>query len=76
MRTTLVIDDDILQAARELAAHENSTAGRVLSDLARKALTAHKRNKVKYRNGVPVFPARGGVITHDHIRKLMDEEGI
>jgi hypothetical protein len=39
MRTTLDIDDDILQAAKELARAEKKTAGQVLSELARKGLT-------------------------------------
>ena len=38
MRTTLEIDDDILQAAKDLAQSRGSTAGRVISDLARQAL--------------------------------------
>ncbi|MBI4028606.1 MAG: hypothetical protein HY360_26700 [Verrucomicrobia bacterium] len=35
MRTTLDIEDDVLEAARELAEREGSTSGRVLSTLAR-----------------------------------------
>lgn len=38
MRTTLDIDDDVLLAAKELAEAQKSTAGKVLSELARKAL--------------------------------------
>ena len=38
MRTTLDIDDDVLLAAKELAEAQRSTVGKVLSDLARKAL--------------------------------------
>jgi hypothetical protein len=38
MRTTLDIDDDVLSAAKELAAAQKVTAGKVLSDLARRAL--------------------------------------
>ena len=38
VRTTLDIDDDVLQVARELAAHRKTTAGKVLSELARQAL--------------------------------------
>jgi hypothetical protein len=56
MRTTLDIDADILQSAKELAALRGSTAGRVLSDLAREALTQPRRTRV--RNDVPVLPAR------------------
>ena len=34
MRTTLDIDEDVLETAKELAAKRGTTAGRVLSDLA------------------------------------------
>jgi hypothetical protein len=40
MRTTLDIDDDVLQAAKELARRQKKTAGAVISELTRKALTA------------------------------------
>lgn len=56
MRTTLDIDDDVLQAAKEIAANRGTTAGRVLSDLARKALTPTR--DVRERNGVPLMPRR------------------
>jgi hypothetical protein len=56
MRTTLDIDDDVLQAAKEIAASRTSTAGKVLSELARKALTP--AGPARVRNGVPVLPRR------------------
>ena len=56
MRTTLDIADDVLHAAKELAAHRKMTTGQVLSDLARKALEPTRAAKV--RNGVPVLPRR------------------
>jgi hypothetical protein len=56
VRTTLDIDDDVLQAAKELAASRASTAGKVLSDLARKALQPTRTPRV--RNGVPLLPRR------------------
>lgn len=56
MRTTLDIADDVLQAAKELAAHRKMTTGQVLSELARKALEPARVAKV--RNGVPVLPRR------------------
>jgi hypothetical protein len=56
MRTTLDIDDDVLEAAKEIAARRASTAGKVLSDLARKALAPSRTSKV--RHGVPVLPRR------------------
>jgi hypothetical protein len=56
MRTTLDIDEDVLQAAKELASARGTTAGRVLSELARKGLAPEKTAKV--RNGVPLLPRR------------------
>src|SRR5579862_8894385 len=47
MRTTLDIDDDILEAAKALARQTRRTAGSVLSDLARDALTGFSKSKKK-----------------------------
>jgi hypothetical protein len=43
MRTTLDIDEDVLRAAKELAAARKSTAGKILSELARRALEPPRR---------------------------------
>ena len=56
MRTTLDIDSDVLQAAKELAQHRGTTAGKVLSDLARKALAPKRRPAI--RNGIRLLPSR------------------
>ena len=56
MRTTLDIDDDVLAAAKELADLHGSTAGRILSELARKSLTS--TGSATVRNGVPIVPRR------------------
>lgn len=56
MRTTLDIDSDVLQAAKELAQHRGTTAGKVLSELARKALAPKRRAAI--RNGIRLLPCR------------------
>jgi len=56
VRTTLDIDDDVLQAAKEIAANRRATAGRVISDLVREALGP--KSAARPRNGVPVMPRR------------------
>lgn len=74
VRTTLDVDDDVLQAAKEIAANRGTTAGRVLSDLARKALEPRGTSRV--RNGVPLLPRRkkgGSPVTLDHVNRLRDE---
>ena len=57
VRTTLDIDDDVLQAAKELAAVRGQTTGEVLSALARKGL-AGPEQQTRTRNGVPLLPRR------------------
>ena len=79
MRTTLDIEDDVLQAAKELAEREGSTAGRVISALARRGLMAPGRKtkpSLSTRGGIPLLPSRGEVVTLDHVRELMEQEGI
>jgi hypothetical protein len=56
MRTTLDIDTDVLEAAKELARHRGTTAGKILSDLARRAL--EPKRQAARRNGVPLLPRR------------------
>jgi hypothetical protein len=56
MRTTLDIDDDILQAVKEVASNRGTTAGRVVSELVRKALEPAEPSPI--RNGVPLLPRR------------------
>jgi hypothetical protein len=56
MRTTLDIEDDILQAVKEIASNRGTTAGSVLSALARQALEPVEPTTI--RNGVPLLPRR------------------
>ena len=78
MRTTLDIEDDVLQAAKEIAKREAATAGQIISRLARSGLTgARATNKgSRSRGGVPLLPSRGEVVTLEHIQNLMDAEGV
>jgi Arc/MetJ family transcription regulator len=74
VRTTLDIDDDLLQAAKELAAVKGQTAGRVVSDLLRQALRAPASGRS--RNGVPLLPRRApdaGRPTMALVNRLRDE---
>lgn len=74
MRTTLDIDDDLLQAAKEMAESRNTTAGRVVSDLLRKALQ-RPASPVRVRNGVPLLSRPGGVpvLTMKRVNELRDD---
>jgi hypothetical protein len=74
VRTTLDIDEDVLDSAKELAARRGTTAGRVLSDLARSALAPQGRSPRK-RNGVPLLPERrgAGLVTPEIVKRLREE---
>ena len=75
MRTTLDIDDDVLTAAKELANARNTTAGKVISDLARHALTQPlAEGTLAFRDGFPVLPKRGGIVTPDLVKKLSEDD--
>jgi len=74
MRTTLNIDDDILGAARSLADEQGRSLGEIVSDLARKGLTAERR--VTYEGAFPVFQVREGAppITPEMVERALHEE--
>ena len=58
VRTTLEIDDDLVQVAKQLARKRGLTMGQVISELARAALEPKTRSTV--RNGVPLFAPKPG----------------
>jgi hypothetical protein len=73
MRTTLDIDDDVLEAAKMLARQTDRTAGEVLSELARRALTSAAKPGAKTGKGVGgfvPFKNRGGIVTNELIDRL------
>jgi len=75
MRTTLAIDDDLLEAARSLARSEGRTLGEVISDLTRRGLAP--RPRLADREGFPVFEVSPGTppITPERVREILDEDG-
>lgn len=73
MRTTLTIDDDVLNAAKAIAEQENRNIGEVVSDLARRSLRRPVRSKM--RNGIPLLPREndGTVVSMETVNRLRDE---
>ena len=74
MRTTLDIDEDVLLAVKHRARAEHRSAGAVLSELARMALTASAPESTESFLGFQPLPKRGGVVTNELIDKLREEE--
>jgi hypothetical protein len=83
MRTTLNIDDDVLSAATELARQKNLSAGQIVSQLLRKALTCGSENAVPHAApagysvaGFRPFPAGKAVVTNNAVNRLRNAKGV
>lgn len=79
MRTTLALDDDIFAFARARAQRERISIGQAVSRLVREgiraqAITAAQALPTKSR--FALLPSRDEVITSEHVRDLMDQEGL
>jgi hypothetical protein len=75
MKTTLDIDDDVLQAAMELAAREQKTADALISEWARRGIRAPLESTTErlLLNGFEVIPANGRVVTSELVRQIIEE---
>ena len=73
MRTTLAIDDDVLTVAKAIARQRHTSVGKVVSELARRAL--HRPRAPGSRNGVQLLPVsdRQAVVTLETVNALRDE---
>jgi hypothetical protein len=78
VRTTLEIEDDVLFAVKDLARRQNKTAGQVISDLARRALTRGPAGKEAREPaafyGFRPLPRRGGVVSNELINRLREDD--
>jgi len=80
MRITLDIADDVLMAVKDRARRQKRSAGDLLSELAREALTHRYREdseatkKAKSCYGFDPLPPRGGPVSNELIDKLREED--
>ena len=77
MRTTLALDDDVLEAARALARQQGSL-GAVISGLARESLrtpASGSSDVQRVRSGLPLLPilSSGAVVDLELVNQLRDE---
>lgn len=78
MRTTLDIDDDVLEAAKERARRERKTAGQVVSELLRQAFTALPATAAVHEPapvyGFRPFASSGQMVTNTQIDELRQDD--
>lgn len=77
MRTTLSLDDDVLDAARALARQRGVSVGEVISGLARAALrtAVPSQTTPKQRSGLPLLASKApaAVVDLQLVNQLRDE---
>ncbi|MHB8449849.1 MAG: CopG family transcriptional regulator [Mycobacteriales bacterium] len=78
MRTTLSVDDDVLLAVKERARREGRTAGDVLSDLARRALTGRYGDESEEPTffGFQPFSHRGNAVSNALVDRLREDDSV
>jgi hypothetical protein len=78
MRTTVNLAEDVLLAVKERARRQGRSAGEVLSDLARQALTHDPRTGEIAEDGAfygfEPLPHRGAAVSNDLIDRLLEDE--
>ncbi len=74
MKTILLLDDDVLSAAKNLADRERRAVGEVLSSLARPTLRREAESGYT-RNGIRLLPAKESPtpVTPNTVKQLRDE---
>lgn len=78
MRTTLTLSDDVLLIARQSAARDGVSLGEAVSRLVRdgyRTQLRQPRTAAMARSRYTVLPANGDIVTTEHVRRLLDEEG-
>lgn len=81
MRTTLNLAEDALIAAQTLARRQQISLGDAVSELVRRGASAphppsRRAAEVPLRGRFALLPRRDEVVTSDHIRALMEREGV
>jgi hypothetical protein len=81
MRTTINLAEDAAIAARNVAQREKLTLGEAISELIRRGASAgepatRSRSGLTLRGRFALLPARDEIVTPQHVRQLMEREGI
>jgi hypothetical protein len=81
MRTTVNLSDDALIAAQTHARRRNISLGEAVSELVRRGAAAPApavagAGAMPFRGRFALLPRRDEIVTADHVRALMEREGV
>jgi len=74
MRTTINLDDDILEQARDYADRRSLPLGRAVSDLVRRGLNSPVQTRVVNGFHVLVLPSDSASVTSERVKELLEDE--
>jgi hypothetical protein len=77
MRTTIMVDDDVFDAAMQISRTSGVRIGKVISDLARRGLKPVAEVQVVQKGRFPVFAVGPDTPMMDAelVQRVLDEEG-
>ena len=75
MRTTINIDDDVLERAKDIAHARHVSVGEALSELARRGMEMEAQLKISPVTGLPVI-AGGPRISSEDVYRMQAEEDL
>jgi hypothetical protein len=73
MRTTLSLDDDVLQEVKAYAKSRDVAIGKAISELVRRGLRAPLRTRIVNGFHVVELPPDSPTVTSEHVKRLQDE---
>lgn len=74
MRTTLSLDDDVLEEVKTYAQNRDIALGKAVSELVRRGLNAPLQTRTLNDFHVVELPPGSPRVTSEHVRKLQDEQ--
>ena len=74
MRTTLQVDDDVLQAAKALSRSQRRSLGKVISELARRGLQPSGKRSARPGFPVVLVAPDAAPVTDADIKAALDDE--
>ena len=74
MRTTLNLDDDLLEALKQYAENRSLALGRAASDLLRRGLAAPVQTRLVHGFHTVVLPEDSPQITSEKVKRLLEDE--
>jgi hypothetical protein len=77
MRTTIIVEDDVFDAAMQISRTSGARIGKVISDLARRGLKPVSEVQVVQKGRFPAFAVNADtpMMDADLVQRVLDEEG-